>query len=801
MRIICPHCQNLIDHIESAADEVLCTACGSAFKWDSGSTTGWQPWQGPRRLGRFELLEVVGVGSFGTVYKARDPELDRKVAVKVPRAGHAADGADLQRFQREARSVAQLRHPGIVAVHEVGQAGGVPYLVSDFVEGITLSDLLTSRPPPARSAAALVAEVADALHYAHEQGVVHRGVKSSNIMLETGGVASGSATATGDHSARTAHSSPKLMDFGVAKRDVGDLTVTRTGEVLGTPAFMSPEQARGQSHDVDRRSDVYSLGVVLYQMLTGELPFRGTSQMLLHQVLHDEPRRPRRLNDYIPRDLETICLKAMAKEPARRYATAANFAEDLRRFLRSEPSKARAVGRVERAARCCRRNPVVAGLSAAVLVAFLIGSGGVAWQWREAESNRKEAEHQQGIAESNEQELRQSLERLQEVNRLVQSGRLKTDQGRWPEAEALFLHAAELRPDYSLVWNELGDFYIRLGLWDLADDAVRRAYRLHYPFTGHYWLEAALLHLHQGDRNAYLEVCRAMAGHFQSTAPLEVDGHYARIVLWSPGPDADFRPMIAALEKRTSAPNCVFFDRFLHGVAAYRAGEHALAAQMLREVLADESWVARTVDAPILALAHHRLGQNQEAQRAMALADALHDHWCQLLYEGPVGFAHWPWWDWLEFQLNYREAKTAFTGKPAPDDPRLRVVRARALAALGRSEQAQQDYQAALQAAPNDALLRAVGFRTPPSPDPVRGVAQRKQDQLNAALRSYSDAVALLPDRLSRFGSYKARAEFNERRQAWDKAIEDYTKALESEQDMGEKAKLLTSTKRFSSGL
>ena len=320
LEVRCPNCHQPTEvAVDTPLTDLTCSACGSHFSLvDQSKATRMAP--SLTKLGRFELIERLGVGGFGSVWKARDKELDRTVAIKIPRAG-GMTAEEQEKFFREARAAAQLRHPNIVSVHEVGRDGDSVYIVSDFVRGVTLGDWLTGQQLTSREAAELCAKIADALHHAHEQGVVHRDLKPANIMIDGDG-------------------QPHLMDFGLARREVGEVTVTMDGQVLGTPAYMSPEQAEGEAHTADRRSDVYSLGVILFQLLTGELPFRGNARMLMHQVIHDEPPSPRKLNGNVPKDLETITLKCLEKEPARRYQSAHEMAKELRHWLNGEPISA-----------------------------------------------------------------------------------------------------------------------------------------------------------------------------------------------------------------------------------------------------------------------------------------------------------------------------------------------------------------------------------------------------------------------------------------------------------------------------
>jgi formylglycine-generating enzyme required for sulfatase activity len=387
------------------------TASYESARTTEPTAAGSPPALGSVCVPGYEIEGVLGRGGMGVVYKARHLALKRTVALKMVLAGGHAGATQLARFKIEAEAVARLQHPNIVQIHEVGVAGGHPYCALEFVEGGSLADRINGKPLPPRESARVIEALARAMQLVHSRNVIHRDLKPANILLSADGMA-------------------KISDFGLARQLDSDSGETQMGAVMGTPSYMAPEQAAGRTHEAGPAADVYALGAILYACLTGRPPFKGPTMVeTLDQVRNQEPVRPSHWQASVPLDLETICLKCLRKEPEKRYASAAELADDLLRYQRGEPILARPVGGVERALKWVRRNKVVTGAALAVLLALVLGATMIYLKYLDAErqrgfaeDRRNDADQQKRIADARRTKAEKAREFLASIFRISETG-------------------------------------------------------------------------------------------------------------------------------------------------------------------------------------------------------------------------------------------------------------------------------------------------------------------------------------------------------------------------------------------
>jgi serine/threonine protein kinase/Tfp pilus assembly protein PilF len=806
---------------------------------ERGETTGpFAPGPAPAlmRLGDFRVLREVGRGGMGIVYEAEQESLGRHVALKVLPAHALLDPQRLRRFQREAKAAARLHHTNIVPVYGVGEQDGLHYYVMQFIQGQGLDQVLdelkqlrqsrkgtTTLPRPAdrdgaeaaarslltgrfapsaaaedprgpdapsppeavapadgaapkpsdssvrsdtgraywESVARVGVQAAQALAYAAAQGTLHRDVKPSNLLLD-------------------AHGNLWVTDFGLAKAADGE-DLTHTGDIVGTLRYMAPERFSGRG---DLRSDLYSLGLTLYELLALRPAFDVPDrQQLVQQVLHAEPPRLRQLDRAVPRDLETIVHKAVDKDPARRYQTGQEMADDLQRFLDDRPIRARRVGAAERAWRWCRRNPAVAGLSAA-LALVLVGSfvAAIATAYYDSEAARHEAalaaderkaradaDAARKQADDNAARLRDNMARLYEVNALMESGRRHAALNEREKAHADLTKAVERMPEYALVWRERCELYYRLGLEEeaLADGA--RVFELKEPEEPEAWFHYAGLRLQQGDAAGYRAVCARMQEKFGRDD--KADPIWLSLACCL-GPDALPAPSDALVRRMETAVNANPNDwptRAVLALVLYRAGRLDEAAGRLTDVgdpngiLSVGSMLAWEVG----ALTDHARGRDDRAKRLLQEVDELLERLnTNLRPFDASGDERWLLVEQQEGESLYREAAEAVRGAGSKEPPGAWERRARGHERIGRKGRAADDLTRALRQKPDAPDLLVWRARLYADSD--------QKDRSDAGLARF---VALKPPEAHLWAD---ACEVPAAREDWDAAADLACRALEA---------------------
>jgi serine/threonine protein kinase/Flp pilus assembly protein TadD len=674
-------------------------------------------------VGPYRLLQEIGEGGMGTVFMAEQQEpVRRKVALKIIKPGMDSRQV-VARFEAERQALSMMDHPNIARVLDAGTtASGRPYFVMELVHGVPITEFCDANKLTPRQRLELFIPVCQAIQHAHQKGIIHRDIKPGNILV----------TMYDDRPV------PKVIDFGVAKAVEQRLTertlFTQFGALVGTFEYMSPEQAEMNAFGVDTRSDVYSLGVLLYELLTGSTPLerqrlRGAVLgEVVRLIKEEEPPRPSlrlstsgtlakvaaarrteptKLSALVRGELDWIVMRCLEKDRTRRYDTASALARDVERYLHDEAVEARPASVWYRLGKAYRRNRVAVTTAAGFVLLLAAALVVVSWEWRAERAARADADAAQRDAETKSREILESAGRMNEANAAINLGSQNTMLGQWAAATAAHDRAIALRPDLSEVWLGRGEMYGAMGLWDLALQDFERSYGLRPTEMVRPMYRYALLHLLRGDEAGYARVCRQLLQRYGASDQVFERHHTVRVCCLAPDAVPHYDRQAPLPEFGGIGPGVPWAVLYTQGVAHFRAGRYTEAIRDLRGSLARTATPGRAMNYPVLAMALHRSGDPGAARKELENARKEYEQGMQIALNSRDQFVPWPYWhDWPEFLIYYGAARRLIESAPPPEDPRQRIVRGRAFAALGRRDQADAEYALTLRLAPDDPEVR-----------------------------------------------------------------------------------------------
>lgn len=671
-------------------------------------------------IGPYKLMEQIGEGGFGLVYVADQlTPIRRRVALKIIKPGMESREV-LTRFEAERQAIALMDHQNIARVFDAGVTeSSQPYFAMELVRGVPLTDYCDGHLLNITERLQLFVDICNAVQHAHQKGIIHRDLKPSNILVT---MHNGQALV-------------KIIDFGVAKAIGQSLTIktlyTRFASMVGTPAYMSPEQAGMSTGDIDTRSDIYSLGVLLYELLTGTTPFASDR---LHSVGFDELRKiireeephrpstrlstlndqlattvaanrklePSKLASSMKRELDWIVMKALDKDRTRRYATAGSMAEDVARFLMHQPVVACPPSTWYRFTKFAKRNRVVILTATSITTALLLGTVISVWQARVAFRERDEKElalREARLAEETANKARHELEgfneRLNSTTVLLASGRAHADAQRWPEAYKAYTEATAVLPKYFLVWLERGRLNAKLGRWKAAASDFAKAVEIGCPAENAELSGVPQLLVFAGQTPAYDRVKREfesmspedpmavvtrglLIGELTPEQASQLTGHIEKLL--SELEDKQQAGATKAIQHKYAAM-LYAANLYVAGWAYLQAGNTQKAIELL-ERSNNAEWFGKGIAYPLIAIAHHRAGQADKAVQAFEHSQALLDRWLDESVRRQSGVPSIPWIDWIEFLLHHRQASIVVKGHTPADDPRLRQMESAAEALI-----------------------------------------------------------------------------------------------------------------------